>query len=151
MPGVDALKRSWEMTKGHKMTIFLVGLIGIFVFIAGALACGIGLVLVSLPMAMLGAAGLDFLTVGYWRLAQGSTAAAPAGLPAGGQDGRASPGNGGGGGGRRGGGGGGGARGGGGGGRGGGGRGGGGGGGGGGGARRAQAAVDLLDVGAVER
>jgi uncharacterized membrane protein len=58
MPGVDALKRSWEMTKGHKMTIFLVGLIGIFVFIAGALACGIGLVLVSLPMAMLGAAYL---------------------------------------------------------------------------------------------
>lgn len=56
MPGVDALKRSWEMTKGHKMTFFLFGLIGIFVFIAGALACGIGLLLVSLPMAMLGAA-----------------------------------------------------------------------------------------------
>lgn len=56
MPGVDALKKSWEMTKGHKMTFFLFGLIGIFVFIAGALACGIGLLLVSLPMAILGAA-----------------------------------------------------------------------------------------------
>jgi uncharacterized membrane protein len=49
---VDALKKSWEMTKGHKMTIFIVGLIGFFVFLAGALACGIGALLVSFPMAI---------------------------------------------------------------------------------------------------
>ena len=40
--------------KGHKVNIFLFGLIGIGVFIAGALACGIGALLVSLPMYWLG-------------------------------------------------------------------------------------------------
>jgi uncharacterized membrane protein len=48
--GVDALKKSWEMTKGHKVNIFLFGLIGLLVFVAGALACGIGALLVSMPM-----------------------------------------------------------------------------------------------------
>jgi uncharacterized membrane protein len=54
MAGVDAVKKSWEMTKGHKVNIFLFGLIGIGVFIAGALACGIGALLVSLPMYWIG-------------------------------------------------------------------------------------------------
>jgi uncharacterized membrane protein len=58
LAGVDAVKRSWEMTKGHKMTIFLFYLIGIFVLLAGALACGIGMLLVSMPMMMLGMAYL---------------------------------------------------------------------------------------------
>lgn len=58
LPGVDAVKRSWEMTKGYKMTIFLVGLIGIFVFLAGALACGIGMLVVSMPMYFLATAYL---------------------------------------------------------------------------------------------
>ncbi|HEY3496659.1 MAG TPA: hypothetical protein VGK73_18295 [Polyangiaceae bacterium] len=52
LSGIDALKKSWEMTKGHKMTIFVVGLIGLFVFLAGGLACGIGMLLVSFPMAV---------------------------------------------------------------------------------------------------
>jgi uncharacterized membrane protein len=50
MSGVDALKRSWEMTKGHKMTIFLFNLIGAGVMFLGELACFIGLILVSVPM-----------------------------------------------------------------------------------------------------
>jgi uncharacterized membrane protein len=54
MAGVDAVKKSWEMTKGHKLNIFLFGLIGIGVFLAGVLACGIGAVLVSLPMWWIG-------------------------------------------------------------------------------------------------
>jgi len=58
LSGVDALKRSWEMTKGHKMNIFVYGLIGLLVMIAGALACGIGMVLVSLPMLFVGNAYL---------------------------------------------------------------------------------------------
>jgi hypothetical protein len=54
MAGVDAVKKSWEMTKGHKLNIFLFGLIGIGVFLAGVLACGVGAVLVSLPMWWIG-------------------------------------------------------------------------------------------------
>jgi hypothetical protein len=53
LSGIDALKKSWEMTKGYKMTIFIVGLLGFFVFVAGALACGIGMLLVSMPMAII--------------------------------------------------------------------------------------------------
>ena len=52
LSGVDALKRSWEMTKGHKLNIFLWGLIGIFVFIGGYLACLFGAFFVSIPMAL---------------------------------------------------------------------------------------------------
>lgn len=56
LSGVDALKRSWEMTKGHKLNIFLWGLIGIFVYLAGVLACGFGALFVSIPMALVGVA-----------------------------------------------------------------------------------------------
>lgn len=58
LSGVDALKRSWELTKGYKMTIFVVGVIGLLVFIAGALACGVGALLVSFPMAIVAGAWL---------------------------------------------------------------------------------------------
>lgn len=54
LAGVDALKRSWEMTKGHKVSIFLFNLIGIAVMLAGELACGLGLLFVSVPMAVIG-------------------------------------------------------------------------------------------------
>ena len=33
--GVDALKKSWEMTNGHKMNLFLFGLLAFLVVIAG--------------------------------------------------------------------------------------------------------------------
>jgi uncharacterized membrane protein len=50
LPGVDAVRRSWDMTKGHKVNLFVFGLLGLCVFAAGALACGIGAILVSVPM-----------------------------------------------------------------------------------------------------
>jgi uncharacterized membrane protein len=56
MAGIDALKKSWEMTKGHKLNIFVFGLLGFLVILAGALACGIGVLLVSYPMLTIGAA-----------------------------------------------------------------------------------------------
>ncbi len=55
LSGVDALKRSWELTLGHKLNLFLFGLIGVLVSIAGLLACGVGL-LVVMPMAIIGQA-----------------------------------------------------------------------------------------------
>jgi uncharacterized membrane protein len=56
LSAVDALKRSWELTKGNKVTIFLFGLIGFFVVIGGLLACIVGVLLVSYPMLYVGMA-----------------------------------------------------------------------------------------------
>lgn len=55
-PGIDSLKQSWEMTKGQKMNIFLFGLIAFGVIIAGVIACGIGVLLGSMPVLMHGGA-----------------------------------------------------------------------------------------------
>lgn len=54
--GIDALKKAWEMTKGYKLSIFVYWLLSILVYLAGALACGIGALLVSLPIIILGSA-----------------------------------------------------------------------------------------------
>jgi uncharacterized membrane protein len=54
--GVDALKKSWEMTKGHKLNIFVFGLLGILVVIAGYIACILGALLGSVPILTIGAA-----------------------------------------------------------------------------------------------
>ena len=48
--GVDALKKSWEMTKGHRLNIFLFNILGFFVVVAGGLACGLGALLISIPL-----------------------------------------------------------------------------------------------------
>jgi len=48
--GVDALKRSWEMMKGHKMSVFIWGLLSIVVYVAGELACVLPVLLISMPM-----------------------------------------------------------------------------------------------------
>lgn len=56
MAGIDALKKSWELTNGHKMNLFVFGLLGFLVILAGALACGIGIFLVSYPMLTIGGA-----------------------------------------------------------------------------------------------
>jgi uncharacterized membrane protein len=71
LPGIDALKKSWAMTQGHKLNIFLFGLIGVGVVIAGFIACGIGVLLGSYPIMILGAAYI------YDRL-NGGGAGAPA-------------------------------------------------------------------------
>ncbi len=54
LSGIDALKKSWEMTKGHKVNIFVFGLLAILVVIAGVLACGIGVLLGSYPVLAVG-------------------------------------------------------------------------------------------------
>jgi uncharacterized membrane protein len=52
LSGVDALKRSWEMTKGHKVTIFLYNLLmGLVISLAGS--CGLGL-FIAMPMLLVG-------------------------------------------------------------------------------------------------
>jgi uncharacterized membrane protein len=56
LSSVDALKRSWEMTKGNKMSIFLFFVIGFFVMLGGLLACLVGALLVSAPMLYIGIA-----------------------------------------------------------------------------------------------
>jgi uncharacterized membrane protein len=70
LPGVDALKKSWAMTNGHKVNLFLYGLIAIVVVIAGLIACGIGALLGSYPVLIIGAAYI------YERLKGGSPAPA---------------------------------------------------------------------------
>ncbi len=51
MGGVDALKESWEITKGHKMTLFLLILLQFLVILAGELVCGLG-ALVAQPIVL---------------------------------------------------------------------------------------------------
>lgn len=52
MNPIDAMKKSWELTKGSRLTIFFLILIAILVNIAGALLLFIGLI-VSIPVTML--------------------------------------------------------------------------------------------------
>ena len=54
--GVDALKRSWEMTKGLKMNIFVFFLLSIVVYIAGYIACVLPVLLISAPMILVASA-----------------------------------------------------------------------------------------------
>lgn len=53
LPGVEALKRSWELTKGHRLNIFLFWIISLFVVFAGELACFFGVFLISYPLLMI--------------------------------------------------------------------------------------------------
>lgn len=50
LSGIDALKKSWEMTKGQRGGIFVFGLLAVLVVIAGYIACIIGAILGSLPI-----------------------------------------------------------------------------------------------------
>jgi hypothetical protein len=54
--GIDALKKAWAMTNGHKMNIFIFWLISLVVVIAGELACFLPVLLVSYPMIILASA-----------------------------------------------------------------------------------------------
>ena len=49
MAGVDAVKKSWEMTKGHKLSIFVLMILQGLCVLAGELACLVG-VLVAIPI-----------------------------------------------------------------------------------------------------
>ena len=50
---IDSLKKSWEITKGHKMPMFLFALLAIGVYILGLLACFVG-VFVSVSIVAVG-------------------------------------------------------------------------------------------------
>jgi len=54
--GVDALKKSWDMTKGHKMSIFVFFLLTIVVYFAGYIACVLPVLLISAPMIVIASA-----------------------------------------------------------------------------------------------
>lgn len=56
LSGVDALKRSWELTTGHKGNLVVYVLLSILVGVAGALACCVGALLVSGPMITIASA-----------------------------------------------------------------------------------------------
>jgi uncharacterized membrane protein len=44
MDTVEAIKESWRMTKGHSYTIFVIGLLAVFIYIGGLILCGIGII-----------------------------------------------------------------------------------------------------------
>jgi uncharacterized membrane protein len=52
MSPVDALKESWRLTNGHKMGLFVFGLLSFLVVLAGYVACFIGAALVSAPVLL---------------------------------------------------------------------------------------------------
>ena len=54
--GIDALKKAWAMTNGHKLNIFIFWLLSLVVIIAGELACLLPMLLVSYPMIILASA-----------------------------------------------------------------------------------------------
>lgn len=49
---MEAIKKSWEMTRGHVISIFVLNTIGFFIVLIGILACFIG-VLAAAPLASL--------------------------------------------------------------------------------------------------
>lgn len=51
MGPIDALKASWEATKGHKGNIFLFGLVAVLIGVAGYAACCVG-VFAAIPLIM---------------------------------------------------------------------------------------------------
>ena len=53
LDAVEAIKKAWAMTDGHKGEIFLYGVVAFFLNLAGFLACCIG-IFVSAPVAELG-------------------------------------------------------------------------------------------------
>lgn len=70
--GLEPMKKSWEMTKGHRINLFLFALLSFAVFLAGALACGVGALLVSAPVVVIAQAYIYLCIKGETpRLAQG--------------------------------------------------------------------------------
>jgi uncharacterized membrane protein/phage FluMu protein Com len=49
LPGIESLSRAWELTKGNRVTLLVLGFAGIGIAILGLLACGVGL-LVAIPL-----------------------------------------------------------------------------------------------------
>jgi len=57
MEAIEAIRQSWRMTNGHSWTVFLIGLLGILVLIAGLICLGVGVIVsimwISLALASL--------------------------------------------------------------------------------------------------
>lgn len=62
LTAVDALKESWRLTTGHKLQLFVLGLLFFGIVLAGLIACCIGALVVSAPLVTLAA------TVVYMKL-----------------------------------------------------------------------------------
>ncbi len=45
MKVIDAVEESWRMTRGHAWKVFLVGLLGIPIALAGLMFCGVGIII----------------------------------------------------------------------------------------------------------
>lgn len=52
MKGIDAMKASWNLTKGHRWNLFLMSLMLILLNVGGAIVAGVGL-LVTVPMTVI--------------------------------------------------------------------------------------------------
>ncbi len=48
LDAIEAIKKSWKMTRGHSCTIFLIGLIAIPIVIIGFICLGVGLIISSM-------------------------------------------------------------------------------------------------------
>lgn len=70
MAPIDALKESWRITTGHKMSLFVFGLLGFVVCLAGLLACCVGV----LPAGAIVAVAQVWI---YERLGAGQAAGPP--------------------------------------------------------------------------
>ena len=44
MEVIEAVKESWLMTNGHAWKVFLIGLLGFFISIAGLICFGVGII-----------------------------------------------------------------------------------------------------------
>jgi len=61
---VEGLTSSWQATAPYRMNLIIYVLLSFLIFIAGILACGIGALLVSLPVVMIGNAYLYLKLIG---------------------------------------------------------------------------------------
>jgi uncharacterized membrane protein len=52
MGGIEAIKESWRMTGGHAGEVFLIGLLGIPIFIAGLICLGVGAIISVMWISM---------------------------------------------------------------------------------------------------
>jgi uncharacterized membrane protein len=79
---IDALGESWKVTEGNRMNLFIYGLIAFGLYIAGACACGVGLLLVA-PILCIAWLYIYLKLTGQPVAAVPSPAAAPMGPPPG--------------------------------------------------------------------
>lgn len=61
LPGIESLSRAWELTKGNRLTLLVLGFASTGIAILGLLACGVGLLVAAPLIAMMN-------TVAYLRM-----------------------------------------------------------------------------------